>query len=114
MIRTLARLAFVPKQAIRGGVGPARSATCLEAGEMAGVLGCGRTELEPGSSIGEHSHPDSEELYLILAGQGHGILDGRRFPVGPGDLFVCKAGHAHGLDNDGPEPMAMFAVLTGA
>ena len=74
MIRTLAALAFAPKLNIRGGTGPARSADYLGGGEMAGLLGAGRTELEPGSSIGEHLHPASEELYLIVAGH---------------DVFLC-------------------------
>jgi quercetin dioxygenase-like cupin family protein len=112
MIRTLAALAFAPKLNIRGGAGPARSADYLGKGEMNGVLGVGRTVLEPGSSIGEHRHPDSEELYLILEGHGQGVLDGLPFPVGPGDLFICKAGHAHGLRNDSDAPLTLFAVLT--
>ena len=28
------------------------------------------------------------------------MLDGQSFPVAAGDLFLCKAGHSHGLVND--------------
>jgi mannose-6-phosphate isomerase-like protein (cupin superfamily) len=112
MFRPFAALEFAAKQDIRGGTGPARGADYLVRGDMAGVLGCGRTILEPGSSVGEHSHPDTEEFYLILDGHGRALLDGASFPVGPGDLFVCKAGHAHGLVNEGNAPLAYLAVLT--
>lgn len=112
MIRRLAELIREPKLAIRGGVGAAVSMTYLQAGDMDGVLGAGRTVLEPGASVGHHPHPASEELYLILEGHGQGALDGIAFPVGPGDLFLVKAGQSHGLSNDSSEPLAYFAVLT--
>jgi mannose-6-phosphate isomerase-like protein (cupin superfamily) len=76
------------------------------------VLAAGRTVLEAGSSIGEHSHPDTEELYLILDGQGQGVLDGRSFPVAAGDLFVVKAGHSHGLINDSDATLTYFGLMT--
>jgi mannose-6-phosphate isomerase-like protein (cupin superfamily) len=112
MIRTLAALSFAAKQDIRGGAGPARGADYLERGEMDGVLAAGRTILAAGSSVGEHAHPATEELYLILEGRGQGVLDGSRFPVGPGDLFLCKAGHSHGLINDSDAPLTYFGLMT--
>jgi quercetin dioxygenase-like cupin family protein len=114
MIRRLADLAFEPREAIRGGAGPARCADYLRDGDMAGVVSAGRTVLAPGSSVGEHPHPVTEELYLILEGHGTGILEGRRFPVGPGDLFVLKAGQSHGLVNDSDAPLVFFGLLTRA
>jgi len=112
VIRALSALTFTAKQDIRGGSGPAQGADYLRPGEMAGVRAAGRTVLAPGSSVGEHSHPDTEELYLILEGRGQGVLDGRRFPVGPGDLFLCKAGHSHGLVNDSDAPLCWFGLMT--
>jgi mannose-6-phosphate isomerase-like protein (cupin superfamily) len=112
MIRTLSNLTFTAKLNIRGGTGPAQGADYLEQSDMAGVLAAGRTILAPGSSIGEHVHPATEELYLILEGHGQGVLDGERFPVGPGDLFLCKAGHSHGLINDSDAPLTYFGLMT--
>ncbi len=112
MIRAVADLAWQPKLAIRGGEGPAASADLLKAGDMDGVLGAGLTRLEPGSSVGEHAHPNTEELYLVVSGHGTGVLDGQRFPMGPGDCFLTKAGHSHGIQNDGNEPLIFFGLLT--
>jgi mannose-6-phosphate isomerase-like protein (cupin superfamily) len=112
MIRRLSELPVEPKANIRGGVGSGRGVDLLKLGDMAGVLSLGRITLEPGASIGEHEHPNTEDLYLILEGRGTGLLDGERFPVGPGDLFLVKAGGRHGLVNDGDGPLTFIGLLT--
>lgn len=114
MIRKYTELVEEPKTNIRGGVGRGRGVEFLKAGDMAGIVSLGRTTLEPGASIGEHAHPNTEDLYLILEGRGTGVLDGERFPVGPGDLFLVKAGGSHGLINDSGEPLTFLGVLTRA
>jgi len=90
----------------------AKGVEFLKDGDMEGVLSMGRTTLEPGATIGVHNHPDTNDLYLILEGQGTGILNGERFPVGPGDLFLVKAGGSHGLINDSETPLTFLGVLT--
>ncbi len=112
MIRRASEQVEEPKLNIRGGVGSARGVDLLRAGDMEGILSLGRTTLEPGSTIGEHAHPNTEDLYLILEGHGTGVLDGQRFPVGPGDLFIVKAGGSHGLINDSDGPLTFLGVLT--
>jgi mannose-6-phosphate isomerase-like protein (cupin superfamily) len=49
---------------------------------------------------------------LILEGHGVGALDGERFPVGPGDFFLVKAGGSHGLINDSEGPLTFLGLLT--
>lgn len=112
MIKHLSRLSVQEKIAIRGGHGKALAVDYLAVGEMAGVLTASRITLEPGASIGEHLHPETEELYLVLDGEGTGFLDDEAFDVGPGDAWLCKAGHTHGLANRNRGPLSFFAVLT--
>ena len=112
MIRKHGERAEERKLHIRGGEGAGRSVELLSNGEMSGVLSLGRTTLEPGASIGDHAHPNTEDLYLILEGHGTGILDGERFPVSVGDLFLVKAGGNHGLINDSDGPLTFLGVLT--
>jgi mannose-6-phosphate isomerase-like protein (cupin superfamily) len=114
MIRRLSDLPVEPKTAIRGGLGAGWGVDLLKAGEMAGVLSLGRITLEPGASIGEHAHPNTEDLYLIVEGRGQGVLNGERFPVGPGDLFLVRAGGSHGLLNDSDAPLTFVGLLTRA
>lgn len=112
MIRKFEGRPVQVKEKIRGGTGKASAVDYLAPDEMAGVLMASRITLEPGASVGEHLHPDTEELYLILEGQGTGYLDGEPFEAGPGDAWLCKAGHTHGLKNGDDLPLAFFAVLT--
>ncbi len=112
MIRRLADLVEEPKHNIRGGTGAALGVDLLKSGEMEGVLSLGRITLEPGATIGEHEHPNTEDLYLILEGRGSGVLNGERFPVAAGDLFLIKAGGSHGLINDSEEPLTFLGLLT--
>jgi len=109
------RLSDLPGDAtanMRGGEGRALDVSLLQLDDMAGVLSLGRVTLEPGATIGEHAHPNTEDLYLILEGRGVGLLNGERFPVGPGDLFLVKAGGTHGLINDSDEPLTFLGLLT--
>lgn len=112
MIRRLSDRPREPRENIRGGTGRAEVVDYFTAGEMAGIQAVTRVTLAPGASVGEHPHPHQEELYLVLAGSGVGLLDGVAFPVEAGDAFLCSAGHAHGLRNPGSEPLTFLAVLT--
>jgi mannose-6-phosphate isomerase-like protein (cupin superfamily) len=112
MIRKKSALKVEKREAVRGGVGKALAADYLVDGQMEGVVTASRIVLEPGASVGEHTHADTEEFYLILEGRGTGILDGERFPVGPGDAYLLKVGHTHGLVNDSEGPLAFFAFIT--
>ena len=41
------------------------------------------------------------------------LLDGERYPLGPGDVYVCRSGHTHGIEN-GDAPLRMIVVCTRA
>jgi quercetin dioxygenase-like cupin family protein len=112
MIRRKSELAIQTREGIRGGAGKAQLLEYVSPGEMAGVEFVSVLTLEPGASIGQHPHSGEEELYLILEGEGAGFLDGESFTVRPGDAFLCKAGHAHGLANGPDTPLLFLAVLT--
>lgn len=112
MILRLSELRGETKTGIRGGEGSALDVSLLKQGDMAGVLSLGRVTLEPGASIGEHTHPNTEDLYLIVEGHGTGVLNGERFPVAAGDLFLVKAGGTHGLVNDSDAPLTFVGLLT--
>lgn len=58
------------------------------------------TVLPSGTSIGEHTHGDDEELYIILEGSGLMTVDGETKEVRAGDIVVNKPFGTHGLIND--------------
>ena len=67
------------------------------------------TSMPRGTSIGEHTHADTEEeFYLILQGTGRMRRDGEEFLVGPGDLIRNPPGSTHALLNIGQEDLQLF------
>lgn len=70
-----------------------------------------RGRLEPGCTVGLHTHDTSSEIIYILSGTGKVLYDGAYEPLGPGSCHYCPQGHEHSLINDGPENLIFFAVV---
>jgi mannose-6-phosphate isomerase-like protein (cupin superfamily) len=51
--------------------------------------------LEPGQSTQRHYHARSEELYVLLDGEGEMEVDGERSRVGPGQAILIPPGARH-------------------
>ena len=67
--------------------------------------------LEPGASIGLHTHETSSEIVYILSGTGKALYDGGEEALSPGDCHYCPKGHSHSLINHGAQPLEFFAVV---
>lgn len=67
--------------------------------------------LEPGSSIGLHTHDTSSEIIYILAGKGKVLCDGEYEPLSAGSCHYCPKGHSHSLINDSDAMLEFFAVV---
>ena len=78
--------------------------TCFQMG--------GQVTLEPGASIGVHTHAQNEEIYLITSGQGlYTTNSGEKYPVAPGDLTLTRKGESHGIANTGENPLIFTAII---
>ena len=62
----------------------------------------------------EHYHRTSEELYLIIAGEGRLIIDGEERAVGEGDCALIPPGARHKLHNEGDAPLRVLCVCAPA
>jgi mannose-6-phosphate isomerase-like protein (cupin superfamily) len=51
--------------------------------------------LEPGQATERHYHARSEELYVVLEGEGEMEVDGATRRVGPGDAILIPPGAWH-------------------
>jgi mannose-6-phosphate isomerase-like protein (cupin superfamily) len=60
--------------------------------------------LESGQSTQRHYHARSEELYVLLDGEGEMEVDGERSRVGPGQAILIPPGARHQItaSDDGP------------
>lgn len=67
--------------------------------------------LEPGASIGLHTHETSSEIMFLVSGHGSLIDDGERKAVKAGDCLYCPKGHSHSLINDSDSALDFLAVV---
>ena len=67
--------------------------------------------LEPGASIGRHTHDTNYEVFYGLSGKGKVLYEDTEEPMLPGCCHYCPQGHGHSLVNDGAEPLTVFALV---
>ena len=68
-------------------------------------------KLEPGSSIGLHTHETSSEIIYILRGKADFLYDDGTESVSVGGCHYCPKGHSHSMINNGPDDLVFFAVV---
>ena len=72
-----------------------------------------RVTMEPGSISARHSHPNSEQIWIVERGRATLLMDqGQTDEVQAGDVVRTSAGSIHGVDNTGHEPFVYLAVTT--
>ncbi|KMS70922.1 hypothetical protein ACM01_29295 [Streptomyces viridochromogenes] len=64
----------------------------------------------PGGLSGEHLHSRTEEVYVLLSGEGEALLNGVAKPVRAGELILTGLGATHGLRNVGPGPLSWLTL----
>jgi len=81
--------------------------------ETDGMLTCHLVRIEPGMSIGLHSHPDSMELHEVVAGSGACVTPNGTLPYAPGTVSVIPRDlpHAVHAGEDGLHLLAKFILL---
>ena len=62
---------------------------------------------KPGSAIGYHEQKE-DEIYYVLSGRGLMQMNGKEFPVGPGDAILTRTGSSHGLKQVGQEDLVII------
>lgn len=67
--------------------------------------------LEPGCSIGVHTHSGDNEMYYIYEGTGTYTDGDETYPVQAGDVLFCNDGETHGIANEGNAPLRFVALM---
>lgn len=70
----------------------------------------GKTIIEPGNSIGYHTHEGDQEAYYILKGKALYNDNGEEVELEPGDLTICRDGESHSIEAIGEETLE-FGML---
>ncbi len=71
-------------------------------------------ELPPGKASLKHYHPQAEESYYILSGNGRLIVDDQTVILTPGQCVAITPGSAHQIFNDGPAALHFLAICAPA
>jgi quercetin dioxygenase-like cupin family protein len=72
--------------------------------------------IKPGQEIPAHLHPNGQDTWTILSGQGEYYLDqtGATKPIMAGDVVIAHTGCVHGVFNTGDEPLVFISVVSPA
>jgi len=68
--------------------------------------------LEPGTSIGYHTHEDEEDIYYILSGNATVNMNDEIRLLYPGEAAYLAPGGWHSIANDGQVPLEIISVIT--
>jgi mannose-6-phosphate isomerase-like protein (cupin superfamily) len=93
--------------------GRLRSHFLLDAGDLGSRnLTVTWVDVPPGGEQRAHSHPDSEQVYVIVRGSGTMRVAGDTERVAEGDLVFIPPAAEHGIENDGSEPLVYISAAS--
>lgn len=102
-----------PIENCMGGKGVVMMEKLLNAPEE--MLGKGRAyvrhTINPGVSIGEHTHKDEMETMVVISGRGKHIINGEVQMLETGDIIGAMPGDTHQLECVGEEPLVVIAQV---
>ena len=70
-----------------------------------------RMTLEPGCSIGEHTHEGDSEIFIVERGCPTYNDGGTLVEAKPGDVLICPAETAHSIANNTDETVDIIALI---
>jgi len=70
--------------------------------------------IKPGQAIEPHVHPEGQDTYVVMSGQGLYTLDeaGTTTELRVGDVIVARRGEVHGVFNNGAEDLKIVSVVS--
>lgn len=60
-----------------------------------------------------HKYGNDREIYIALQGADAVLLDGKSYPVGPGNVIVNRLYGEHGIENTGDERPELLVFEVG-
>lgn len=67
--------------------------------------------LPPDSEIGDEVHPNSDQLFVVVEGNGEARVGAYELGVEAGDLVFVEAGTRHNIINRATIPLRLITVL---
>ena len=100
------------REKARGGEGQLAFCHLLEKEQLAphSRLLC-KLVMEPGNSMGMHTHHDEGEFFYILSGVAKIVEDGEEVLLYPGDTMFTPSGSSHSVESAGEETLEYLALV---
>ncbi|NMB46590.1 MAG: cupin domain-containing protein [Firmicutes bacterium] len=112
MIRRADEMLQEIRERMRDGNGKVEILHIFQRHELGGKARlCAKIILQPGCSIGYHTHHDEEEIFYIIRGTGTVNDNGKEDIVRVGDAILTGGGAGHGIANTGNEPLEIMATI---
>ena len=111
MIKFAKDMTVTQRENVMGGTGRYSSQMLFSPEEVTKTRLFACNTMEPGASIGCHSHTGEGEAYLILSGEAVVEEDGVAYTLRPGDCEYCTDGHSHAIYNRSDAPMSFLAII---
>ena len=70
-----------------------------------------RHTLNPGVSIGMHTHEGEMETMVIISGKALHTVNGQEQHLEAGDMIAAQPGDTHGIAQEGTEPLVLIAQV---
>ena len=102
---------FENKERLRDGEGVVNITNLVDADTEKNVRLLAEIRLEPGCSIGYHSHESETEYYIILSGTALVNDDGKEVEVTQGASIITGNGASHSIKNIGSVPLVFHAII---
>ena len=99
------------KEKMRGGEGSTAFVHLADCEKEKNIRMLAELTLQPGSSIGKHSHDNETEYYIILSGSGMVDDNGKETQVKTGDAVITGNGAFHSITNTGSVPLVFHAAI---
>jgi mannose-6-phosphate isomerase-like protein (cupin superfamily) len=111
MIKSVHEIVPDIAEAVRGGSGTVYAHKLLDIFPGSAIKSVGLVRLEPGASVGAHSHQSEEDFYYCISGSGVVVDNGVEHPFLPGKLQITRDGESQAIQNTGETELVFLAAL---
>ena len=111
MIKNVHEIVPEVAEGVRGGNGTVSAHKLLDLFPGSAIKSVGIVRLEPGATIGEHSHEGDEDFYYCLSGTGVVVDNGTEHPFTPGTLQITRSGESQAIRNTGETELVFLGAL---
>ncbi|MGB0259608.1 MAG: cupin domain-containing protein [Coraliomargarita sp.] len=98
-------------ESVRGGTGTVHAHKLVDLFPGSAIKSIGVVRLEPGASVGDHSHHGEEDFYYCLSGYGVVVDNGVEHPFTPGTLQITRDGETQAIRNTGETELVFLGAL---